>query len=200
MIIEGLLTTLNANSDVNFAPMGPIVDDAMTELRLRPFQTSNTYRNLKVRPHGVFHITDDVLLIARAALNRLTERPATFPAERVMGQVLDDCCRWYEFEVVELDDSAERTSIVARVVHTGRRREMSGFNRAKHAVLEATILATRLHLIPEQDIRKQLAALASPVEKTAGPLELDAFRLVTDYVDDWYGRESSTGDSDSFGR
>ena len=158
----------------------------MTELWLRPFRTSNTYQNLKDRPYGVFHVTDDVLLIARAALDRLTETPPTFPAERVMGRVLTDCCRWYEFEMVELDDSSERTSIRAKVVHAGRLREMSGFNRAKHAVLEATILATRLHLIPEAQVRDQLRALESPVEKTAGPRELDAFRLVSTYVDDWY--------------
>lgn len=193
MIIEGVLTTVNADFEVNFAPMGPIVNESMTEFVLRPFQTSNTYRNLKSRPHGVFHITDDVLLIAGAALNRLSQLPATFSAERVMGRVLSDCCRWYEFEVVELDDSSERTSIVAKVVHSGHRREMSGFNRAKNAVLEATILATRLHLIAQADVRGQLASLASPVEKTAGPKELEAFQLVVSYVTDWYEQRNAIG-------
>ena len=68
---------------------------------------------------------------------------------------------------------------------------MFGFNRAKHAVLEATILATRLHLVPEVDVRKQLESLASPVEKTAGTQEQAAFLLVTKFVDDWYQRSAS---------
>ena len=169
--------------------MGPIVDDSMATLVLRPFRSSTTYRNLKERPYGVFHIVDDVLLIAQAALNRLERIPSTFLAERIAGQVLSDCCRWYEFEVTQCDDSAERTSITANVVHSGRLREFFGFNRAKHAVLEATILATRLHLLRESDVRHQMAALAIPVEKTAGDRELDAFTLVTAYVEEWYRRD-----------
>ena len=188
MIVEGIVTTLNRDDGLNIAPMGPIVDEGMTTFVFRPFQTSTTYRNLKERPYGIFHVVDDVLLIAQAALDRLMTVPSTFKAERIAGRVLSDCCRWYEFEVASFDDSSERTTFNTTVVHTGRLRDMFGFNRAKHAVLEATILATRLHLVPEIDVQKQLEALSSPVEKTAGPQERAAFLLVTNYVDDWYRR------------
>jgi hypothetical protein len=191
MIVEGIVTTLNRDDELNIAPMGPIVDERMTTFVFRPFQSSTTYRNLKERPYGVFHIVDDVLLIAQAALDRLEKLPATQNAERIVGRVLTDCCRWYEFEVASFDDSSQRTSFNTTVVYTGRIRDMFGFNRAKHAVLEATILATRLHLVPEVDVRKQLEALASPVEKTAGTQEQAAFLLVTKFVDDWYQRSAS---------
>ena len=72
------------------------------------------------------------------------------------------------------------------MIHSGHLSEMGGLNRAKYAVLEATILATRLHLIPEQTVREQLAALSIPVEKTSGPKEHEAFCLVTEYVESWY--------------
>lgn len=192
MILEGLVTTLDASGQVNIAPMGPIVDHAMSRLVLRPFQTSQTYRNLKVHPSGVFHVTDDVELIARAALDRLQAAPETFAAERVSGRVLSSACRWYEFQVVSLDDSRERTEITVDVVHRGHLRDVFGFNRAMHAVLEATIVATRLHLLAEADVRTELMRLQSPVEKTAGPRELAAWRLVVDFVDDWY-RQGSAG-------
>lgn len=188
MIVEGIVTSLSASGAINVAPMGPIVDDDFQRLLLRPFKTSQTYRNLKEHPWGVFHVVDDVLLIARAALDRLPETPATSPAVKISGQVLTDCCRWYEFEVASLDDSADRTEIEVRVVHAGRVRDMFGLNRARHAVLEATILATRLHLLPEAEIRERLAALRSPVEKTAGPREFEAWGLVIDVVEDWYRR------------
>jgi hypothetical protein len=191
MILEGLVTSLNTLGEVNLAPMGPIVDPSMASLILRPFQTSTTFQNLRERPTGVFHVVDDVLLIAKAALHRLDAVPETFPAERVEGRVLRDCCRWYEFEVAELDTASERTRLTATVVHMGRGRDFFGFNRAKHAVLEATILATRLHLIPEPEVRAQLQALASPVEKTAGPPEREAFALVLDVVDHWYRLHST---------
>jgi len=184
MILEGLVTTIDAAGVVNFAPMGPIVAPDFSQFELRPFQTSQTYRNLKVHPEGVLHVVDDVLLIAQAALNCLpSPLPATFPAERVRGSVLADCCRWFEFRVVKFDNSAERTSIIANVVHTGRRRDFFGFNRAKHAVLEATILATRLHILPRDDVLAELKRLQSPVEKTAGAQELAAWELVCNYVD-----------------
>lgn len=193
MIVEGIVTSLSASGAINVAPMGPIVDDDFQRLLLRPFKTSQTYRNLKEHPWGVFHVVDDVLLIARAALDRLPETPVTSPAFRIPGQVLADCCRWYEFEVASLDDSADRTEIEARVVHGGRVRDMFGLNRARHAVLEATILATRLHLLPESEIRERLAALRSPVEKTAGPREFEAWGLVIDVIEDWYRCHPATG-------
>ncbi|MGE0378942.1 MAG: DUF447 domain-containing protein, partial [Planctomycetaceae bacterium] len=59
MILEGIVTTRSAAGVVNVAPMGPIVDEWMQTLLLRPFQTSTTYRNLKQSGCGVFHVTDD---------------------------------------------------------------------------------------------------------------------------------------------
>lgn len=193
MIVEGVVTTFDHEGEMNIAPMGPIVDETMTWLTLRPFQTSTTYRNLKSRPYGVFHIVDDVLLIAQAALDRLEDVPATFAATRIEGRVLSNCCRWYEFEVTNCDDASERTTISASVVHVGRCRDFFGFHRARHAVLEATILATRLHLLPIDAIREQLAVLAIPVEKTAGPRECAAFDLVVDYVEQWSQTQNSGG-------
>ncbi|MFT4557368.1 MAG: DUF447 domain-containing protein [Planctomycetales bacterium] len=182
MILEGIVTTQNAAGDINVAPMGPIVDESMQSFVLRPFQTSTTYRNLKGHPFGVLHVVDDVLLLAKAAISRLEETPETFQAITIPGQVLKSACRWYEFKVESLDDSDDRTRIEARVVHSGRLRDFFGFNRAKHAVLEAAILATRVHILPADEILAQIDTLRSPVDKTAGPNERAAFQLVDEYV------------------
>ncbi len=182
MILEGIVTTLSAASDVNVAPMGAIVDRSMTTLRLRPFQTSETYQNLKAQLAGVFHVVDDVLLLARSAIGRLTEPPEMFPAETISGVVLKSACRWYEFQICTIDDSQQRANILARVAHAGRIRDFFGFNRAKHAVLEAAILATRIDLLPRDDILNQLATLRIPVEKTGDPREAEAFELIECYV------------------
>lgn len=183
MILEGIVTTKSADGGINVAPMGPIVDAAMKTIVLRPFQTSTTYANLKRRGEGVLHVTDDVLLLAQAAIGALEAVPPTFPAERVEGAVLRSTCRWYEFRVLQLDDTHERTRIVAEVVHAGRLRDFFGFNRAKHAVLEAAILATRVHLLPAAEIRAEFERLAVPVEKTAGEAEQAAFALLREYVE-----------------
>lgn len=187
MILEGICTTLNADGSLNIAPMGPVVDEALSSFLFRPFTSSTTYQNLKRSKVGVFHVVDDVLLIARLVTDTLHLQPATFPAVRVAAHVLEDCCRWYEFEVLSIDDSRPRTEIQTRVVNVGRRREFWGLNRAKHAVLEAAILATRLHLLPRQEVESQLAHLHSAVEKTAGEKEREAFELIVEFTRRRYG-------------
>ncbi len=185
LILEGICTTRNEDGTVNVAPMGPIVDgDSFSRLVLRPFQSSTTYRNLARMRCGVFHVVDDVLLVTRAAIGRLEQIPETFPARKIDGTVLADACRWYEFQVAELDDSEERTRIEAEVVHQERLRDFFGFNRARHAVLEAAILCTRLHLLPREDVLAQMDALRIPVAKTAGSREVEAFELLRRYVDE----------------
>ena len=182
MILEGIVTSQNARGDLNIAPMGPIVEPDMSSFLLRPFQTSTTFGNLKLNGCGILHVVDDVLLLAEAAISRIETSPATFAAITIPGRVLRSACRWYEFRVESLDDSQLRSEIRVRVTNTGRIRDFFGFNRAKHAVIEAAILATRVHMLDAKDIVAQFAALRSPVEKTAGPRERKAFELLNDYV------------------
>jgi hypothetical protein len=84
--------------------------------------------------------------------------------------------------VTSIDDASERTEMDAEVAHAGRLRDFFGFNRAKHAVLEAAILATRLQLLPRDDVWSQLDALRLIVDKTAGPREAEAFELLARFV------------------
>src|SRR5690349_1402875 len=116
MILEGLVTTINADGSVNLAPMGPVVDERMEQLLLRPFETSTTYANLRRMGEGVFHVTDDVELLARAAIGQLDALPPVRGAEAVDGYILNDACRWYAFRVRTLDASTERVRIDAEVV------------------------------------------------------------------------------------
>lgn len=184
MIIEGLCTTRNADGSVNLAPMGPVVNAELSSFRFRPFQSSLTFQNLKRTGCGVFHITDDAALIARAAIHRVPQLPECFPAKTVAGDVLASACRWYEFEVVAINDSQPRTEIETRLTHVGHLREFWGFNRARHALLEAAILATRLHLISAAEIEQEFARLQTIVDKTASDADATAYADVKQYVDE----------------
>jgi hypothetical protein len=185
VILEGIVTTLSLDEVLNIAPMGPEVDAGMTMARfvLRPFRTSTTYRNLKARGEGVLHVTDDVLLMAQTAIGAAVQpSPATRPAEVVAGVILVDACRFYEFRVVELDDRDDRTTIVAESVAHGRQRDFFGFNRAKHAVVEAAILATRTEWLPLRVLLLEFRKLEILVQKTGGPSEHAAFHLLHQYL------------------
>lgn len=191
LIVEGLVTSENADGSVNLSPMGPRTDRTISRLVLRPYQTSQTYQNLKRHGEGVFHITDDVELIARAAIGRLDPLPQLLPAASIRGSIVADACRWFAFRVRQLDDQAERTTIVCDVVDRGTLRDFLGFNRAKHAVLEAAILATRVGILPPEQIRDEMQRLAIPVEKTAGEQERQAFALLAEHIDAQLNPETS---------
>ena len=182
MILEGIVTTVDAYGAVNISPMGPRVDASMNRLVLRPYQTSTTYKNLKRKGEGVLHVTDDVLLLAQAAVAQPDPPPLLSRAQTVDGWIIDDACRWYEFRVTSLDDSAPRVEIVAEVVTRGHQRDFFGFNRAKHAVIEAAILATRLEFLPREEILREFKRLAIIVEKTAGDQERRAMEFLDRYV------------------
>jgi Uncharacterized conserved protein len=178
LIIESIITTMDADGVVNFAPMG--VEWGEREIVVKPFLETITFRNLRATRAAVVNLTDDVLLFARAAISS-PQYPA-LPAEVVRGVVLEAACSWRELEVRSIDDTPPRSRIVTTVVHHGFRREFIGFNRARNAVLEAAILATRTHLLPPEQIRDELARLQVIVDKTAGAREHEAMALLTDYV------------------
>ena len=183
MILEGIVTTVSPDGQVHIAPMGPRVDGAMQRFILRPFPTSQTYRNLRAHGEGVLHVTDDALLLARAAVGVVDPIPAMSPAKHVKGYVLTDACRYYEFRVERIDAGQERVHIEAEVVHSSVFRDFFGFNRAKHAVVEAAILASRIHILPAAEIAAEYSKLGVLVDKTGGPQELEAFAFLRQYVE-----------------
>jgi hypothetical protein len=178
VIIETIITTLSAEGELNIAPMGVEWGDEI--IIVKPFLETATFRNLQATGAAVINLTDDVLLFARAIVSN--PRVAVVPAEKVAGVVLRDACSWREVQVRSVDDTPPRSRIVTAVVHRGVRREFLGFNRARHAVLEAAILATRTHLLPADHIRGEFERLQVIVDKTAGPHEQEAMALLTDHV------------------
>lgn len=186
MILEGVVTTRNADGSVNVSPMGPVVDRAMDAIRLRPFNTSTTYHNLVRERSGIFHVTDDVMLIAQTAIG-LPVTPLADPEEPVgmeslRGLVLANACRWYAFDVLEIDDTDTRVEVSCRVISRGRLRDFVGWNRAMHAVLEAAILATRVKIMPADELLTQMESLATIVGKTSSETERSAFALLSDFI------------------
>jgi hypothetical protein len=178
LIIESILTTMDVNGAVNFAPMG--VEWGEDRIIIKPFLETATFRNVQATGVAVVNITDDVYLFAQAAISN--PQYPSFPATVVRGVVLHAACSWRELEVRSIDATPPRARIETAVVHHGTRREFIGFNRARSAVLEAAILATRLHLIPRNEIDAELARLQTVVDKTAGPRENEAMALLTSYV------------------
>jgi uncharacterized protein len=178
VIVETIVTTIDADRRVNVAPMG--VEWGDTVIVLKPFLETATYRNVRATGAAVVNLVDDVRLFAAAAISN--PQYPTVPAAIVQGVVLADACAWREVEVRAVDSTPPRSRIETVVVHRGMRREFIGFNRARHAVLEAAIYATRLHLLSPAFIEEEFARLQVIVDKTAGPAEVEAMELLTRHV------------------
>jgi uncharacterized protein len=200
VVIETVVTTRDEGGGVNFAAMGVVWgDDAIT---IRPFTNTRTYRNLVRTRVAVVNVTDNVLIFAKSALSR--EGFDTMPAQRVDGDVLKDACLWREVTVERIVEPAtedgspgglppgaprllsagtpRRAEVVTRVVGGGELRPFIGLCRAKHAVVEASILGSRLNLIPLVDVMRELDRLDGLVEKTGGADERDAMTFIRAHV------------------
>ncbi len=178
MILETLVTTVDAAGTPNVAPMG--VEWADAQIVLKPYRETATFRNLQAGPEAVVNLVDDVLFYVEAALTSPTFPSA--PATLVRGVVLEAACSWRELRVRDAETHEPRARFTCDVVHRGFRREFMGYNRARGAVLEATILATRTRLLPIGEIQAEYRRLRVIVDKTAGPREHEAMARLEAFV------------------
>ena len=164
-------------------------DAAPDTIVLKPFLDTATYRNVVATRAAVINLIDDVRVFAEAAI--ANPRYETVPASVVRGVVLADACTWREVEVQSIDSTPPRSRIETSVVHRGTNREFIGFNRARHAVLEAAIYATRVHMLPGDMLLSELERLQVIVDKTAGPREFEAMARLADYIRSRVGRDAA---------
>ncbi len=187
-----MVTTAGPGGEVNLAPMGPTVNDPITRITLRPFRSSRTYANLKpghsqYSGKAVVHVTDDVMLFARAAVDAIDPEQVKSLVTEIELQGtsrLKDCHRWFAVVAENFVEDDLRATIDCQIVESGVVRPFFGFNRAKHAVIEAAILATRAHLISPDEMLTELDRLRVMVDKTAGDRERQAFDFLTCTIDD----------------
>jgi hypothetical protein len=177
-ILETVLTTINPDGSVNCAAMG--VEWGEQRIVIKPYRGTRTLRNLRATGAAVVNVTDDILLFSQAALG--DPHPPTRRAASIDGAILDDACSWREVRVEAVDESAQRARVSTLVVDGGTGREFLGLNRARHAVLEASILASRARMLPAEEIAAELRRLQVLVDKTAGPREREAMEYVTRQV------------------
>ena len=180
MIIETIVTTLDPAGVVNIAPMGVEWTGGDDAPVLKPFLETVTYRNVVATRAAVVNLVDDVRVFARAALSNPSY--AVLPATVVRGVVLEAACSWRELQIRSIDSTPPRSRIETGIVHHGFRREFIGFNRARHAVLETAIYATRVHMLARDFLESELARLQVIVDKTAGPDEHEAMAVLADFI------------------
>lgn len=178
MIIESIITTVDAGGGVHIAPMGVIWDEGRPVLA--PFRPSRTLDNIERNRAAVINHTDDVRVFAGCLTGR-TQWPVR-PADRVAGFVLEAALSHQELTIEGVKADPTRPRFTGRVVYEATHAPFRGFNRAQAAVVEGAILVSRLHLLPWDKIEREIAYLEIAVGKTAGPREHEAWEWLTAYI------------------
>ena len=182
MIRETIVTTLNEEGKVHIAPLGLIAEEG--GWIIAPFRPSPTLDNLRATPYAVANFTDDVLIFAGCLVGQ-RDWP-TRPSTHVPGAVLEGALAHAELTVDHVEENEQRPRFHCRVVHEASHAPFKGFNRAQAAVIEAAILASRGHMLPRKKIERELGYLQTAVEKTAGPREHEAWRLLVEKIEDHF--------------
>lgn len=174
LISECVVTTLGENGHTHIAPLGLIEDGDLWIIA--PFTPSATLANLTARPLATASFIDDVRIFAGCVTGNkdwpLADIPG-WPAPR-----LEAALSHAELEVLRAEPDAVRPRFFCRVKRIESHRPFMGMNRAKAAVLEAAILATRLKMLPREKIEGEIAYLKIAIDKTAGAAEREAWDLV----------------------
>jgi hypothetical protein len=179
VIRESIVITTDADNRPHIAPLGLIEEPG--GFIAAPFTPSRTLDNLRARPFLTASVTDDVRVFAGALTGR-RDWPL-LPAVKIAGFYLEGAHSHRELEVVDVSEDELRPRFHCRVAHEAAHAPAPGFNRAQAAVIEAAILASRLHMLPPEKIRAELAYLTIAISKTAGPCEQEAWGWLTEKIE-----------------
>lgn len=180
MIIETIVSTQNEAGNFNFAPIGVQMEG--NRISFIPFKTSRTYVNLARTGQGVINLTDDVSLFVGTMLEN--EVPDYFLSENLKGAVIRGVSGYREFRVASVEDLDIKARMVIEVIgQTDFPTPFPGLNRAKPAVIEALIAASRVHILKPEEIRTELARCGTIVSKTGSQKEKEAMERIVRYVD-----------------
>lgn len=171
MIRETIVTTVSAENNVHIAPMGVTIEGDLHIIA--PFRPSTTLENLRANPVAVVNYTDDVRVFAGCLTGR--RNWPTRPATQVAGAVLEQSLAHAELKVTRVEEDDVRPRFHCVVVHAETHAPFRGFNRAQAAVVEAAILVSRLHMLPFEKVKREIANLEIAIGKTAGPAETEAW-------------------------
>ena len=179
MIIEAVVTSRSVDGGIHMAPMGVHVLE-QGRFGILPFRPSRTLDNLLATGEAVINYTDDCRIFAGCLTGR--RHWPLVAATEVQGSGLAAALSWDEVRVEDFADDPVRPSFRAKVVASKTVAPFRGLNRAKMAVVEGAILVSRLSMLPPERIDREMAVLASAVEKTAGPAEREAWGWLVEAV------------------
>ncbi len=181
LIYETIITTLNDDGSTHAAPFG--VRERDGRVLIAPFRPSVSLNNLLRERSAVLNLTDDVRVFA-GSLTGHRDWP-TRQAETINGRILEGSLAHRELRLLEVVEDAMRPQLFFEVVHENNHLPFRGFNRAQAAVVEVSVLVSRLHMLPLDRIDAEVQYLAIAMEKTAGEREWQAWGWLMEKIENF---------------
>ena len=178
-IFECIVCTADRSGRPHLAPMGVRYRDGGRVL-LMPFKPSATLDNLLAQQVASVNLVTDSRLFAGCLTGR-REWPVRAMA-CLPGWRLEAALRHLELTLESVQDDPQRPVLQLRCEHSQDHAPFLGLNRAQAAVLEGAVLVSRLHLLPEDKVAREMAYLQIAIDKTASPAELEAWGWLQDAV------------------
>lgn len=176
MIYETVVTTVNAEGRVHVAPMG--VRYQGEHVVLMPFKPSTTLDNVLATRSAVLNLLTDVRVFAGCVTGR-----RDWPVQPVDGGVrLAAALAHVALRLDAVKDDAQRPVLTMARTAEAAHAPFLGMNRAQAAVVEGAVLVSRLHMLPMDKVRTEMAYGQIAIDKTAGPAEREAWGWLLDAV------------------
>jgi uncharacterized protein len=183
LIYETVVTTCDAQGHVHVAPMGVRYPDA-TRVVLMPFKPSTTLDNITRSGSAVLNWVTDVRVFAGCVTGR-RDWPTVAVEPARAGEVAMRLACADGHAALELEHSVDDVQRPVLYLRRGPAQVHSpfvGFNRAQAAVVEAAVLVSRLSMLPDEKVDREFEYLRIAIDKTAGPVEQEAWRWVCEAV------------------
>lgn len=167
-ITEVIVTSMSASGVPNAAPMGVVRHGDRYFIRM--FPNTTTLKNVEETGHLVANVTTDPMVYVISAFENLDagyfvmEKDLAVP--RIKGAAAWVYCKCTVSEYVALEPVS--SAVIERTVPV--------FSRAFPAIIEATIVGTRLRFYKGNEGEKKIHEYESVVRKCGSPKELEAMK------------------------
>jgi hypothetical protein len=181
-IFEAVVTTVSPAGAPHVAPMG-IRYRPGSQVLLMPFRPSTTLDNVLATGCAVLNRVVDGRIYAGCVTGRKAwPMLPVVSGDGFVGQRLACAQSHVTLRLLHDDGHPQRPTLTLQAGDDVLHAPFLGLNRAQSAVLEGAVLVSRLHLLPSDKVRSEMAYLQIAIDKTAGPDEHEAWRWLTDAV------------------
>ena len=148
------------------------------QVLIAPYKPSTSLDNLLNQKVATLNMTDDVRVFAGA----LTNHHCWQLSRRNEAWLLDSALSYQRLALHHVEQDEVRPRLYFDVIENAQLGSFAGYNRAQHAVIELSVLVSRLHLLPISEIKQEMQSLQRVVEKTAGEREWQAWQWLVDKI------------------